>query len=122
MGRWILALGAFQGLLAVAAAAAAAHLAAGRLDAVRMRTVDAAVQMQGWHALAIVACGVWVAQGGGALASWAGAAFFLGSLMFCGAAWSLGAGGFSLGPVAPAGGLTLMLGWLLLAVSALRAG
>jgi uncharacterized membrane protein YgdD (TMEM256/DUF423 family) len=126
MGRWLVALGAVQGFAAVAAAAAAAHLAAGRLDAGRMRAVEAAVQLQGWHALAAVACGLWAVrlgdEGGGALAGWAGVAFLAGSLLFCGAAWASGAAGVSLGPVAPAGGLLLMLGWLLLAVSALRAG
>jgi uncharacterized membrane protein YgdD (TMEM256/DUF423 family) len=119
MGRWLVALGAVQGFLAVASAAAAAHLAAGRLDAGRMRAVDAAVQLQGWHALAVVACGLWVARGG-VLAGWAGVAFLVGSLLFCGAAWVSGAAGVSFGPVAPLGGLLLMLGWLLLAASALR--
>ena len=102
------------------AAAAAAHLAAGRLSVAAMRAVDAAVQLQGWHALAIVACGLWAARGG-RFARWAGIAFLAGSLLFCTAAWINGVTGASLGPVAPAGGLLLMLGWLLLAVSALRA-
>ncbi len=61
MERWLVALGAVQGFAAVVAAAAAAHLAAGRLDAGRMRAVDAAVQMQGWHAprrmRGVLACG-----------------------------------------------------------------
>ena len=126
MGRWLVALGSVQGFVAVVAAAAAAHLAAGRLDAARMRAVDAAVQLQGWHALAAVACGLWAAylstRGGGALAGWAGVAFLVGSLLFCGAAWFNGVTGGSLGPTAPTGGLVLMLGWLLLAASALRAG
>ena len=119
-GRWLVALGAVQGFVAVVAAAAAAHLAAGRLDAARLRAVDAAVQLQGWHALAAVASGLWVVRGG-ALAGWAGAAFLIGSLLFCGAAWFNGVSGSSLGPTAPTGGLLLMLGWLLLAASALRA-
>lgn len=120
MGRWLVALGAVDGLLAVVAAAAAAHLAAGRLDAAGLRAVEAAVQLQSWHALAIVACGLWMPRGG-ALARWAGVSFLLGSALFCTAAWMAGAAGTSLGPVAPTGGLLLMLGWLLLAISALRA-
>ncbi len=120
MGRWLVALGAAQGFVAVVAAAAAAHLAAGRLDAARMRAVDAAVQLQGWHALAVVASGLWAVHGG-VLAGWSGVAFLVGSLLFCGAAWFNGVTGGSLGPAAPTGGLLLMLGWLLLAASALRA-
>lgn len=128
MGRWLVALGAVQGFGAVVAAAAAAHLAAGRLDAAGMRAVDAAVQMQGWHALAIVACGLWAARvgdaggiGGGALAGWAALAFLVGSLLFCGAVWLSSAAHVAVGPAPPVGGLVLMLGWLLLAASALRA-
>lgn len=120
MGRWLVALGAADGLLSVVAAAAAAHLAAGRLDAAGMRAIDAAVQLQGWHALAIVACGLWMPRGG-ALARWAGLAFLLGSALFCTAAWINGTTGALLGPIAPTGGLLLMLGWLLLALSAIRA-
>jgi uncharacterized membrane protein YgdD (TMEM256/DUF423 family) len=44
----------------------------------------------------------------------------LGMLLFCGAVYSLGIAGVSLGRVAPTGGTLLMLGWLLLGASALR--
>ncbi len=43
--------------------------------------------MQGWHALALVGCGLWARRGGG-LAHWAGAAFALGTLLFCGAVYA----------------------------------
>ncbi len=75
--------------------------------------------MQGWHALALFGCGVWAERRGG-LAHWAGAAFLLGIVLFCAATYSVGLAGVSLGLVAPTGGLLLMLGWLLLAASALR--
>jgi uncharacterized membrane protein YgdD (TMEM256/DUF423 family) len=42
-------------------------------------------------------------------------------LLFCGSVYSLGLAGVSLGVVAPAGGITLMLGWLLVGASGLRA-
>jgi uncharacterized membrane protein YgdD (TMEM256/DUF423 family) len=48
----------------------------------------------------------------------AGAAFLLGMILFCGAVWTVALTGRSLGSVAPMGGMLLMLGWLLLAVSA----
>ncbi len=51
----------------------------------------------------------------------AGAAFVAGMLMFCGAVYALGLVGVSLGFVAPTGGIVLMIGWLLLGGSALRA-
>ena len=108
------------GVSAVAMAALTAH----GLEAIgpsRLQMARNAVQMQGWHALALLACGLWVRRGG-ALADWAGAAFALGLLAFCGAVYALALGGLRINALAPAGGMLLMLGWLLLALSALRAG
>ncbi len=112
---WV-ALGALAGLLAVAAAAGAAHLA---VDAGEVRAVGAAVQMQGWHALALVGCGIWGARGG-RLVHAAGAAFAVGTLLFCGTVYAGALGGPHLGVLAPVGGTLLMLGWLLLGLSAIR--
>jgi uncharacterized membrane protein YgdD (TMEM256/DUF423 family) len=81
--------------------------------------VNSGVQMQGWHAPALVLTGIW-AQRGGLVAHLAGAAFALGILLFCGAVYSLALRGVSWGLVAPTGGSLLMLGWVLLGLSALR--
>ena len=116
MERVWIGLGALSGLTGVAMAAATAHLLAGPAAEVAGR----AVQMQGWHALALVATGIWAPRGGVA-AHLAGAAFALGSLFFCGAVYALALGGMHLGPLAPTGGTLLMLGWALLGLSALRA-
>lgn len=51
----------------------------------------------------------------------AGGAFALGVLLFCGAVYAVAIGGLRLPSVAPAGGMLMMLGWLLLGLSALRA-
>ena len=115
---WI-GLGALAGLTAVGMAAVAAH----GLDAIgpaRLQMVRSGVQMQGWHALALLACGLW-APHGGKLADWAGAAFLLGLLLFCGAVYALALAQIRVGAIAPLGGTLLMLGWALLAASALRA-
>ncbi len=120
MERLWICVGALAGLSAVAMAAVSAH----GLEAIgpaRLQMVRAAVQMQGWHALALLGCGLW-ARRGGALADWAGAAFTLGLLVFCGSVYALALGQVRVGGAAPVGGLLLMLGWLLLAISALRAG
>lgn len=112
-------LGALMGLLAVAIAALTAHGLAG-LDAHELQMVRDADQMQGWHALALLACGLWAPRGGG-LAHLAGAAFLLGMILFSGAVYALAIGGVHLPLAAPVGGSLLMLGWLLLGLSALRA-
>ena len=57
-----LALGAVLGGLAVAAAAYAAHA---NVDPARARALASAVQMQGWHALALVAVGLVGARAAG---------------------------------------------------------
>ncbi len=115
---WIL-LGGLTGLTGVAMAALAAH-GLSQLDPAALHMVNSAVQMQGWHAPALVLAGI-LGPRGGLLARLAGAAFALGILLFCAAVYSLALRGVSLGLVAPAGGMLLMLGWALLGLSALRA-
>jgi uncharacterized membrane protein YgdD (TMEM256/DUF423 family) len=117
---WI-ALGALAGLTGVAMAAAAAHGLPERLDATSLQMVGNALQMQFWHAIALVVCGVWALHGAPTLVGWVAAAFALGLLLFCGAVYALALAGLRVPAVAPAGGLLLMLGWALLGISALRA-
>jgi uncharacterized membrane protein YgdD (TMEM256/DUF423 family) len=73
--------------------------------------------MHGWHALALVACALWAPRGG-RLAHVAGFAFALGLPLFCGAVYALALDGVHLPMLAPIGGTLLMLGWLLLGLSA----
>ncbi len=126
MGRVWMVVGGLAGAGAVGMAAAAAHALGGRLDARGLTAVQGAVQMQGWHALALVLTGMWVMRAGRplghTLGNLAGAGFTLGVLLFCGAVYAHQLGGLRLGPVAPTGGVLLMVAWLLLAASALAAG
>jgi uncharacterized membrane protein YgdD (TMEM256/DUF423 family) len=115
---WIGA-GSLIGLTAVAMAAGAAHGLPERIDATALQMLRNAVQMQGWHALALLFAGLWSARGGIA-AHLAGAAFVAGALLFCGAVYALALFGIHAPAVAPIGGTLLMLGWLLLGISALR--
>jgi uncharacterized membrane protein YgdD (TMEM256/DUF423 family) len=118
MQRTWIALGALAGMGAVAMAALAAH-GLGGLDPSVLAMVRSAVEMQGWHALALLACGLWAPRGG-VLADAAGAAFAVGIVLFCGAVYAMGLGGVQPGVVAPIGGTLLMLAWGLLGVSAVR--
>jgi uncharacterized membrane protein YgdD (TMEM256/DUF423 family) len=110
--------GALAGFGAVAMAAVAAH-GLGSLDPAAQAMVRDGVQMQGWHALALLFCGAWSARGG-RLIDAAGIAFVVGLLAFCGGVYSLALGGVRLPNVAPIGGTLLMLGWLFLFASAFR--
>ncbi|HET6196197.1 MAG TPA: DUF423 domain-containing protein [Acetobacteraceae bacterium] len=116
MQRTWIALGALAGLTAVAMAALAAH----GLDQAALAMARSALEMQGWHALALLACGLWAPRGG-RLADCAGAAFVLGIVLFCGAIYALALWGVRVPVVPPVGGTLLMLGWLLLGLSALLA-
>jgi uncharacterized membrane protein YgdD (TMEM256/DUF423 family) len=120
---WI-ASGALAGLGAVAMAAVAAHALPQRLDPRALHAVESAIQMQGWHALALVLTGllVTVREGPMLLANLAGGAFLLGLLLFCGAIYAADLAGIHVGPAAPTGGLLFMAGWLLLAASAIVRG
>jgi len=129
--RWI-AVGAVLGAIGVALGAYGAHglekqLAAwgyaGEDLAKRLANHETAVRYQMWHALAIVLVGV--ALTGRPTPWWhaAGWAFLAGVLIFSGLLYALVLTGPSwrwLGAVVPIGGLSLIAGWLLLAVGALR--
>ena len=119
MQRLWIGAGSLAGLTAVGMAAYAAH-GLTWLDPAALQMVRSAVQMQGWHALVLLACGLWAPRGG-RLVDWAGASFVAGVLLFCGAIYALALGGPHLSMLAPTGGTLLMLGWALLGLSALRA-
>ncbi len=119
MSRALILLGAVAGLSAVAMAAAAAHALPARLDPARLQMVQSAIQMQGWHAPALVATGLW-AERGGRLARYAGGACARGRRVCGGAVYGRGCAGGGLARAAPLGGVLLMLGWALLGASALR--
>jgi uncharacterized membrane protein YgdD (TMEM256/DUF423 family) len=116
MERLWIGLGALTGLLAVAMAALAAH-GLQAIGPVRLEMARNALQMQGWHALALLACGLWAPRGG-RLVHWAGVAFAAGLVLFCSGVYGLALGGWPFGMLAPVGGTLLMLGWMLLGASA----
>lgn len=112
-------LGALAGLIVVGLAAWASHGVPAGFEGAQRRAVDSALMIHGWHALALIAAGL-MAEGGRRLAHLAGAAFAIGTAMFCTAVWWTALGGASLGSVAPMGGTLLMVGWAILAVAAFK--
>ena len=123
-GRRIIAGGALLALLAVGAGAFAAHGLRDTLDAYRLGIFETAARYQMYHALALL--------GVGALAAierlpsrWlnvAALAFCAGILLFSGSLYALALGAPRwLGAITPLGGTLFMLGWLAVAVAALKA-
>ena len=118
MHRIWIALGALAGIFGVGMMAVATHEFGLRLAPAASGLVHTAVQMQMWHALALLLCGIRTERGG--RGHWAAACFALGILGFCGGLYLRALGLPRLPGLVPLGGILLMLGWLLLALSALN--
>lgn len=109
MQRLWFSLAGVSGFLGVLLAALSAHG-----DPARGAMVGQVAVLCGTHAPAFLAIGVW------GRAPIVPALWVLGLTLFGGAVLARAFGGVSLGYVAPLGGLTLMAGWLALAVLAWR--
>ncbi|MBY0429787.1 MAG: DUF423 domain-containing protein [Rhodospirillales bacterium] len=117
MRAWLF-LGAVNAGLAVGLGAYAAHgLAA---DPYASGLADKASRYQMYHALALLAVAWLRIQGAGWLALAAGALFTSGIILFCGALYAIALFGLPWSRVAPFGGGSFILGWLALAVLAVR--
>ena len=119
MQRLWIATGALLGFGTVAMAAMISH-AVNYMDPGAVPMVRTAVQMQGWHALALIGCALWVPRGG-RIADIAAGGFLLGTILFCGIIYARAFGIMIPAGIAPAGGSVLLLAWLVFALSALRA-
>ncbi|MCB8882351.1 DUF423 domain-containing protein [Acidisoma cellulosilytica] len=121
MDRVWLGAGGLLGLTGVMMAALAAHALPGRITAPDLAFVHTAIEMQMWHALALVGCGILARQTPRSrrilVAGWG---FLLGTLLFCGAVYVLALAGTELPAMAPTGGFLTMLGWISLASLAFR--
>ena len=94
-----------------------AHGLKSRLGADALSVWQTAVQYHFWHALALLA----VPQLTGTWAKASGWLFVAGVVLFSGSLYALALGApRALGVVTPLGGLALILGWIALAVAAIR--
>ena len=121
--RVLIAAGAFLLLLATAFGAYGTHALAGNLDDARWSAFQVAVDYQFYHGLGVMAVALASARfPDSKLLALSGWVLFAGTILFCGSVYgaALGTGSF-ITALAPMGGLTLMLGWLLVGVGALRA-
>lgn len=122
MDKTFFALGALVGCLGVAAGAFGAHALSARLAPDRLQLFELAARYQMIHALALIAAAWAVQRYPSGASNAAGWLLFAGVLIFCGTIYALAFGAPRvLGAVTPIGGLSLIAGWLMLAVAALRA-
>lgn len=116
--RIALLAGSFLGATGVALGALAAHALQKVLSPERLESFTAATRYQLWHAVLLIAVGIWAKQSpltGLKPAVWL---FIVGTIFFSGSIYGLTLAGWKwLGPVTPLGGLCLIAGWLCLAWS-----
>lgn len=113
---------AISGLLSVVIGAFAAHMLDGLLTAQRMQTLDTAVQYQIFHTLALL--GLISADDRLLAVRWkkyAAGFFLLGMILFCGSLYMLIATNISkFAIITPVGGISFMMGWIMLLLAAIR--
>tara|TARA_R110000824_G_scaffold390760_17_gene587997 strand:- start:35291 stop:35662 length:372 start_codon:yes stop_codon:yes gene_type:complete len=120
MKLW-LSIAAFSGFLAVAFGAFGAHGLANRATPEELNAFEIGARYHMYHALALFAVAWLATQGESSLVTTAGWAFVLGTVLFSGSLYVLGAtGSRSLVLVTPLGGVTFMIGWLCLFARALK--
>ena len=119
MNKALLAAGAIDGAIAVAAGAFGAHALKERLTDKALAVFETGARYQMYHALAIVLCAALAGTVAGArLSGWLLQA---GIVLFSGSLYALALTDVKvLGAITPFGGLAFIAGWVWLAVSALR--
>jgi uncharacterized membrane protein YgdD (TMEM256/DUF423 family) len=127
-GKTWLVIGAVLGFLAVALGAFGAHgletsfkgSISGDFEKA-LKNWNTAAQYQMYHALALLAVGLIAARRPGRSLSLAGSSFTLGTLIFSGCLYAMVLTGQRwLGAIVPIGGTLLIVGWVFLAIAALR--
>lgn len=122
--NYFLFIAAMNGFLAVTLGAFGSHGLKNRLSEHYLGIWQTAVQYHFYHAIALCVVGIlWQRSAASGWLTGSGYLFMIGIVFFCGSLYWLALGGPRwLGPVTPLGGLCFLLGWLCLAVSALRLG
>ncbi|HEY0840591.1 MAG TPA: DUF423 domain-containing protein [Vulgatibacter sp.] len=120
MERLWLALGAFNALVSVAAGAFGAHGLRARLTPDLLAVFETGARYQMYHALGLVALGLFVRSGSPPLATAAGWAMLAGIVIFSGSLYALALSGVrGFGAITPIGGVAFLVAWGLFAASAL---
>ena len=123
MERFFFVTGALLACLAVALGAFAAHALRFRLAPDMLGIFEVGVRYHMYHALALLAVAWAVSRWPESTAGTAGWAFIIGVIIFSGSLYLLSFTGVRwFGAITPIGGVAFLLGWLLLAWAAWRAG
>lgn len=113
-------LGGVLGAVGVALGAMGAHALKGHLTAQQLETFHTAVHYQMIHAVGLVLVGLLVSHHPSRLFNAAGWLLLAGIVLFSGCLYAWIAGARPLVHLVPIGGTAFIVGWLLLALGALR--
>jgi len=121
----LISIAALFGAIAVGLGAFAAHGLKGSLSAYLLGVFETGVTYQFIHTFAVLVCAILIRLDIGKKAQKgllsAAICFIIGILCFSGSLYALALTGIKwFGPITPLGGVFFMIGWVLLAVSALK--
>ena len=121
MNRWWMLIGSMAGFLSVAGGAFGAHMLKSRISTDMLAVFDTGTRYLMLHAVALLVVGAIATREGAPPLNAVGWLFTIGTLIFTGSLWALSISGVRmLGAITPIGGLTLLAGWLALAIAATR--
>lgn len=123
MWNYWLAVGSLFGMTGVALGAFGAHGLKSRVSEADLAIFETATKYQMYHVAALVLVGFLASKFPSGTITAAGYLFTIGTLVFSGSLYTLVFTGHRwLGAVTPVGGVMLIIGWLLVAISAFRLG
>ena len=127
MAKLFIQLAAINGALAVMIGAFGAHALKARLTPELLSVYETGVQYHFWHTLALLAVGLLASQLPDSRALIAsGIAFIIGIILFSGSLYLLAStdirqlGFMPVGLITPFGGMSFIIGWLLLLISSFK--
>lgn len=110
-----LMLGVINGFLAVALGAFGAHGLEGKISERALNTWEKAVNYQMFHTMALLVTGILLSKIESVSMMWSGWLFFIGILLFSGSLYLYSTTGVKfLAMITPFGGITFLIGWIIL--------
>jgi uncharacterized membrane protein YgdD (TMEM256/DUF423 family) len=125
MNKTYIAIGAIVAAVAVIFGAMGAHWLKAHISMADLQNFETGVRYQMYHALGMLLLGLIQPRFTGILLHLAFHFFWIGTLLFSGSIYVLSTANFSginvgwIGPITPIGGVLLILGWVLIAYTAI---
>lgn len=114
-------LGALNGFIAVALGAFGAHGLEGKIPDKYLETWQTAVQYQMFHAVGLLVLGLLAGKIDSPLINWSGWLMLIGIILFSGSLFVLSVTQIKvLGAITPLGGVSFLVAWVLMIISAYK--